>query len=79
MGPNKIHFVASVDDEHLDQINEIVKKMEGIGFYIEKVRKITGTISGIVDSVNSFQEAKARIKGIKEIDSERSYTTQISV
>jgi hypothetical protein len=70
---NKVHFVASVDDEHLDQIDQIVKRMEDQGFLIEKVRKLTGTISGLVNNLNAIREV--RIKGVS-IEPERTYYTQ---
>ncbi|KAA6432507.1 hypothetical protein ACD591_08565 [Rufibacter glacialis] len=70
----KIQFIASIDDEHMDQLNEIVQRLEKKGFSIQKVRKITGTISGIVDSMDKIREAK--IEGVKIIDTEREYFTQ---
>jgi len=66
----KYNFVASVDDLHLDHIEEIVKEMEHKGFHIEKVREITGTISGSVDNAITIQNTQ--IKGVT-IEGERTY------
>jgi hypothetical protein len=76
METDKINFVASVDEEHLEQIGEIAKRMEENGFFINKIRRLTGTISGIADSLNAIH--KINIKGVS-IEPERSYQAQTRI
>src|SRR4051812_9474325 len=69
-------LVVSVKDDHLDQIDEIAKKLEKEGYQIEHVMKMTGGIA--LQGSGDPEENSERIKKISGVDAvERSVGYQI--
>jgi hypothetical protein len=67
----KIRVSVSVDDAHLAQILEVVKRLQSAGLEVEQTLPSVGVISGLIDAdrVNSLYQ----ITGVQQIESERSY------
>lgn len=69
-----VPFFAIVDDNHLSSIEEVAIAMENEGFRINRVRKYTGTISGLADNIDLIDQAQ--IEGVK-IRPEQKYELQL--
>ena len=66
----KINFIASVNDDSIDEIKVIAKKLESLGCSISNVLTISGIITGSTTSNVSLDDLK--IDGIKNIEPDRT-------
>lgn len=66
----KQDFIASVDDDHVDQIEQIADLMRSRGFEISQVLEITGVITGSVTVQISLDDLQ--IEGIASIEKQRA-------
>ncbi len=65
----KQHFIASVQNDHLDHIEEVARKLRIKGCEINQILPITGVISGSVNIGQNFDELK--VEGIAAIEKQR--------
>jgi hypothetical protein len=61
-------FIAKIEESQKSNIQEIAKSLEKMGIRINRIMRITGTISG---SSSSLSLAEIKIKGIKSIEQNR--------
>ncbi len=66
----KINFIASVNDDSIDEIKVIAKKLKSLGCSISNVLTISGIITGSTTSNVSLDDLK--IDGIKNIEPDRT-------
>ncbi len=69
MKKSKTYFIASVEDDKVNEINEIAKKMESLGCTINHIHPVTGIITGSAESGVPLNDL--RVKGIKHIERDR--------
>lgn len=65
----KQNFIASVSDDYLDQIEQVVDQLRARGFEIKQVLRITGVITGRVSAKIELSELS--IEGITSIEKPR--------
>lgn len=65
----KQSFIASVDDDYMDQIGEIADKLRSKGCETIKVLEISGVITGRVEMHISLDDLY--VKGIASIEKQR--------
>jgi len=65
----KQNFIASVSDDYLDQIEQVVDQLRARGFEIKQVLRITGVITGKVSVKIELSELS--IEGIASIEKPR--------
>jgi len=65
----KINFIASVNDDSIDDIKSIAKKLKSLGCNIESILAFSGVITGSTPSNISLSDLK--IDGIKNIEPDR--------
>jgi hypothetical protein len=65
----KQNFIASVSDDYLDQIEQVVDQLRARGFEINQVLRITGVITGRVSAKIELSELS--IEGITSIEKPR--------
>jgi hypothetical protein len=70
---DKFNFIASVNDDRLDDIESIVRSLKELGCNIDNVLKFSGIITGTTASEMSLTELK--IDGIKNVEPERIVKT----
>ena len=67
---SKVDVVISVDDDHIDQIYQVVESLQSLGMDIEQALSI-GVISG---SISRDQLSRLnQVQGVKDVETERSY------
>jgi hypothetical protein len=64
----EMDFIAKIEESQKSNIQEIAKSLEKMGIRINRIMRITGTISG---SSGSLSLAEIKIKGIKSIEQNR--------
>lgn len=65
-----IYFIASVKDNHLDDIQSVARELEDRGCRIIRVTRLLGIISGSVEDNRSLDQLK--IEGIDQIEIDRN-------
>ena len=65
----KQYFIASVDESHLDRIDEVAALLESKGCEISKILKITGVITGKVTMDTKLKDLK--FEGISAIEKQK--------
>ena len=65
----KQYFIASVDESHLDQMDQVAAVLKSKGCEISKILKLTGVITGKVTTDTKLQDLK--IEGISSIEKQR--------
>lgn len=68
MPVKNISFIASIDDDHMEEIDAIAKKLKKMGFLIKGVMPSAGVISA---SGEASLIDKIVIPGIDNIETER--------
>jgi hypothetical protein len=71
---HKFNFIASVNDDRLDDIESIARNLKEMGCNIDNVLKFSGIITGSAASEMSLNELK--IDGIKYVEPERIVKTK---
>lgn len=66
----KQNFIASVQNEHLEHIEQVAQKLREKGCEITGVLKITGIISGRVNETTNLNDLK--MEGISFIEKQRT-------
>lgn len=66
----KINFIASVDEDSIDEIKLIAKKLKSLGCSINHILTFSGIITGSTTSNISIDDLK--IDGIKSIELDRA-------
>jgi hypothetical protein len=61
-------FIAKIEESQKSNIQEIAKSLEKMGIRINRIMRITGTISG---SSGSMALPELKIKGIKSVEQNR--------
>ena len=69
MDSSKIQFIASVDENSIDGIEEIAKRLKQLGCSIDNVLSFSGVITGSTASNISLDDLK--IEGIKNVEADR--------
>jgi hypothetical protein len=69
MESSKIHFIASVNENSIDGIQEIAKRLKQLGCSIDNVLSFSGVITGSTASNMSLDDLK--IDGIKNVEADR--------
>jgi hypothetical protein len=64
----EMDFIARIEESQKSNIQEIAKSLEKMGIRINRIMRITGTISG---SSSSLPLAQIKIKGIKSVEQNR--------
>jgi len=64
-----IHFIASVKNNHLEEIQSLAKQMEEKGCKITLVAKLLGVISGTVEDEQSL--GNLTMDGIDKVEIDR--------
>ncbi|HLW21257.1 MAG TPA: hypothetical protein VKX33_13090 [Cyclobacteriaceae bacterium] len=64
-----IHFIASVKNNHLEEIQSLAKQMEDKGCKITLVAKLLGVISGTVEDEQSLGDLT--MDGIDKVEIDR--------
>lgn len=65
-----VNIVVSVDDEHLDQILDVVTNLQASGMNVENVMPEVGVISGSVDSTQI--ETLSQTEGVAAVEVSRN-------
>ena len=68
---DKFRFTASVEESHLNKIQQVAKKLASKGFQVDGVLEIIGIITGTTDSLSKIDSF--RMKGIKHIEPEGDF------
>lgn len=66
----KQHFIAAVQNDHLDHIEEVARRLRIKGCEINQILPITGIISGSIDAGQNLDELK--VEGIAAIEKQRT-------
>lgn len=66
-GKSHKKFIAVVDEDQADKINEIADKMKKEGAKIEKVLSFTGIITGSSPDLEKIH----KVKGVKSVEEDR--------
>jgi len=69
MATSKINFIASVNDDSIDDIKAIAKKLKSLGCSIDNILTFSGVITGSTASNISLDDLK--IDGIKNVEPDR--------
>ena len=69
MNNPKINFIASVNDDSIDDIETIAKRLKDLGCTIENVLSFSGVITGSTSSNITLNDL--RIDGIKNVELDR--------
>ena len=64
-----IYFIASVKNNHLDDIQSVAQELENRGCRIIRVTRLLGIITGSVEENQSLEQLK--IEGIDQIEIDR--------
>lgn len=67
---DKVKLSISVDDEHLDKMPEVVKRIKKAGLKVESQLEALGIITGSVDA--DKQDSIRSIKGVANVEEDRS-------
>ena len=65
----KINFIASVNEDRIDDIEVIAKRLKDLGCIIDNVLSFSGVITGSTSSNITLKDLK--IDGIKNIEPDR--------
>ena len=65
----KINFIASVNEDRIDDIDAIAKRLKDLGCIIDNVLSFSGVITGSTSSNISLTDLK--IDGIKNVEPDR--------
>jgi hypothetical protein len=66
----KQYFIVSVDESHLEQIDQVAAVLKSKGCEISKILKLTGVITGKVPIDAQLTDLK--IEGISSIEKQRA-------
>jgi len=69
MASSKIHFIASVNENSIDDIKSIAKRLKKLGCRIDNILTFSGVITGSTASNISLDDLK--IDGIKNVEADR--------
>ena len=69
-----IHFIASIDEAKLSEIQALAKQLEGKGCRIHTVLNFAGIITGRVEDSVSLDVLK--MDGIKHVEIDKKVKTQ---
>lgn len=73
MKTGQIDFIASVDDDRVDDIKKIAKKLKDLGYKINNILSFSGIITG--SAAIGTQLSDIKINGIKNVELDRSVKT----
>lgn len=62
---------VSVDDAHLELIDEVVGRLQAAGMLVEQVLRPIGVITGSVDS--PVRETLGRLAGVAAVEPQRTF------
>lgn len=69
-----IHFIASIEEARLSEIQSLAKQLEGKGCHIHTVLTFAGIITGSVEDSVSLDILK--MDGIKHVEIDKKVKTQ---
>ena len=69
-----IHFIASIEETRLSEIQSLAKQLEGKGCHIHTVLTFAGIITGSVEDSVSLDILK--LDGIKHVEIDKKVKTQ---
>jgi hypothetical protein len=69
MKNQKINFIASVNDDRIEDVDAIAKKLQDLGCTIDNILSFSGVITGSTTTDISINDLK--IDGIKNVESDR--------
>lgn len=64
-----IHFIASINNNYLEDIQSVAKQLEDRGCKVKRVMKVLGLITGTIEDQKSLD--KLQIEGIDRIEIDR--------
>ena len=70
MKNQKVNFIASVNDDRIDDMEAIAKKLQDLGCTIDNILSFTGVITG--STVSGISLIDLKIDGIKNIEPDRN-------
>jgi hypothetical protein len=65
----KINFIASVNDDSINDIEAIAGRLKDLGCTIDNILSFSGVITGSASSTLSLKDLK--IEGIKNVETDR--------
>ncbi|WP_414585011.1 ketohydroxyglutarate aldolase [Scytonema sp. PCC 10023] len=68
---SQVNLVISVDDEHKNQILEVMENLQAIGMKVEQSMPQIGVIVGSIDSTK-VEEVSA-VEGVAAVETSRSF------
>ena len=74
MKSSKKYFIASVDDNSIEDIKVIAQRLKDLGCKIDSILAFSGVISGSTDSNTSLKDLE--IDGIKNVEPDRKIRQQ---
>jgi hypothetical protein len=66
-----VNIVVSVDDDHLERIDEVVGRLQAAGMQVEQVLHAVGVITGSVDDPHLAQ--LDAVIGVAAVEPQRTY------
>ena len=69
MKNQKVNFIASVNDDRIEDVDAIAKKLQDLGCTIDNILSFSGVITGSTTTDISINDLK--IDGIKNVESDR--------
>lgn len=64
--PEQSEWVITVDDDHLDQLDQIVSELERSGLAVDRVLRMIGQISGHAEE--ACEQAFIQVRGVVSVD-----------
>ena len=66
-----VNLLISLDDEHIEQISEVIQNLKAAGLHVEQTMTQLGVITGSCDAAKV--EAISQVKGVSHVETEQKY------
>jgi hypothetical protein len=66
-----VNLLISVDDNYMDKIPEVVKKLKSVGLNVEQSMQEVGIVTGSCDSAKV--QALSQVEGVLNVEPSRDY------
>ncbi|WP_208012828.1 hypothetical protein [Nesterenkonia salmonea] len=70
-------WIITVDDEHVEYIDDVVLSLESVGFHTSGVLRSLGQVTGATDSgqdaEDAVSQALAAVEGVASVDAARRW------
>ncbi|NET38507.1 MAG: ketohydroxyglutarate aldolase [Cyanothece sp. SIO1E1] len=68
---SKIKLLVSIDDEHLEQILDVIQDLQAAGMQVDQIMDKLGIVTGSCDSTKV--DALSQVAGVLEVEPEQGY------